>query len=175
MSQHLPAAAEPHTSDAPFRFIARRNNSFPLTANLALFGSIAAVMLVIALGFAMAGAWPIFLFSGLELTLVYLAIRHMSKHAQDYESISVHDDKLVVVIKSKDMQRCVEFNPYWVQVVGGASHGVRDGALILRSHGKDVAFGVHLTGEQRVELAHRLKHQLRIRRHPDCERAQLTP
>jgi uncharacterized membrane protein len=171
MSKHL-SAAEPHEHSSPFRFVARRNNSFPSRANLAVFASIAAIMLVIALGFAMAGAWPIFVFSGLELGLVYLAIRRTGQHALDYESISVHDDKLVVVIKSKDTQRCVEFNPYWVQVEGGASHGIRDGALILRSHGKEVAFGAHLTGEQRVQLAHLLKQQLRIRREPLARRAQ---
>ncbi|MFL6581216.1 MAG: DUF2244 domain-containing protein [Burkholderiales bacterium] len=173
MSRHV-SAAEPHDDPRPFQFVARRNNSFPSSANFAVFGSIAAIMLVIALGFAMAGAWPIFLFSGLELGLVYLAIRHTGQHALDYESISVHDDKLVVVIKSKDTQRCVEFNPYWVQVVGGASHGIRDGALILRSHGKEVTFGTHLTGEQRVELAHLLKRQLRIRREPLARRAQYS-
>ena len=170
MSIHLPAA-EAHDETTPFQFVARRNNSFPLSANFAVFGSVAAFMLVIALGFAMAGAWPIFLFSGLELGLVYLAIRHMGRHAADYESISVHDDKLVVVIKSRDMQQRVEFNPYWVQVTGGASHGMRDGALILRSHGKEVAFGTHLTGEQRVELANLLKQQLRIRCEPVTARA----
>ena len=170
MSRHLPVA-EAHTKPTAFEFVARRNNSFPLSANFAVFGAVAAFMLVIALGFAIAGAWPIFLFSGLELGLVYLAIQHMGRHAADYESISVHDDKLVVVIKSRDMQQCVEFDPYWVQVVGGASHGMRDGALILRSHGKEVAFGTHLTGEQRVKLAHLLKQQLRIRRGPVAARA----
>jgi uncharacterized membrane protein len=170
MSFHLPV--EPNADRAAFQFVARRNNSFPSSANFAVFGSVAAIMLVIALGFAIVGAWPIFVFSGLELGLVYLAIRHIGQHARDYESISVHDDKLVVVIKSKDTQRCVEFNPYWVQVVGGASYGMRDGALILRSHGKEVAFGAHLTGEQRVELAHLLKQQLQIRRDPLAGRAQ---
>jgi uncharacterized membrane protein len=166
------SAAEPHNKSMSFQFVARRNNSFPLRANLAVFGSIAAIMLLIGFGFAMAGAWPIFVFSGLELGLVYLAIRHMGQHALDYESISVGEDKLVVVIKSKDTQRRVEFNPYWVQVVGGASDGIRDGALILRSHGKEVAFGAHLTGEQRVELAHLLKQQLRSRRESVTPRAQ---
>jgi uncharacterized membrane protein len=165
MAKHV-SAAEPHDESASFQFVARRNNSFPMSANLAVFGPIAVIMMVIALGFAILGAWPIFVFSGLELGLVYLAIRHMGQHALDYESISVGDDKLVVVIKSKDTQRCVEFNPYWVQVVGGASQGIRTGALILRSHGKEVAFGAHLTGEQRVELAHVLKQQLRSRREP---------
>ena len=37
------------------------------------------------------------------------------------------------------------------------------GRLLLRSHGKEVTFGVHLTGEQRAVIARRLKEHLKIR------------
>ena len=150
----------------PFRFVARRNNSLSLNGRILVFGSLAAVMLLFSVGFALAGAWPIMGFAGLELALVYLAFRHIDQQATDYEALVLQEDKLIVRIRRKRVDRCVEFNPYWVQVLGGASRGEKDGALILRSHGKEIAFGRHLTGAQRAALAQRLKKSLHAWRQP---------
>lgn len=43
------------------------------------------------------------------------------------------------------------------------AQGGERGRLLRRSHGKEVAFGVHLTGEQRAAVARRLKEHLKIR------------
>jgi uncharacterized membrane protein len=148
---------------ADFTFIARRNNSLSTGGRLLVVSSFAAVILAIALGFALNGVWLILPFAGLDFLMVYLAFRRMGQHAGDYECISVREDKLVISSRCRDTDRSIQFNPYWVQVVGGTRCG-KDDPLILRSHGREVEFGIHLTGEQRAALARRLKEHLKHRR-----------
>jgi uncharacterized membrane protein len=55
-----------------------------------------------------------------------------------------------------------ELNRYWAQVVM-SQEGPGRTTLALRSHGRQVKFGCHLTEEQREAVAHTLREQLRHR------------
>ena len=148
---------------ADFTFVARRNNSLSSGGRFLVLGSIAVVVLAISVGFALHGAWLVFPFAGLDILVVYLAFRHVELHASDYECIAFHDDNIVIESRRRGKADRFEFNRHWVQVAFTESRGAERGRLLLRSHGKEVAFGVHLTGEQRAAVARRLKEHLKIR------------
>jgi uncharacterized membrane protein len=148
---------------ADFMFVARRNNSLSSGSRSLVLGSLAVVVLAISLGFALNGAWLVFPFAGLDILVVYLAFRYVEQRAGDYECITFHDDIVVIESQHRGKTDRFEFNRHWVQVMFIETRGGERGRLSLRSHGKEVAFGVHLSGEQRAAVARRLKEHLKIR------------
>jgi len=148
---------------ADFTFVARRNNSLSSGGRFLVLGSLAVVVLAISLGFALNGAWLVFPFAGLDVLVVYLAFRYVEQRANDYECIAFHDDNIVIESQHRGKSDRFEFNRHWVQVMLIEAQGGERGRLLLRSHGKEVAFGVHLTGEQRAAVGRRLKEHLKIR------------
>jgi uncharacterized membrane protein len=148
---------------ADFTFVARRNNSLSTGGRFLVLGSLALVVLAISLGFALNGAWLVFPFAGMEVLGVYLAFRYVERRAGDYECITFHDDHIVIEIRHGAKTEKFEFNRHWVQLTALEAQGGERGRLLVRSHGKEVAFGAHFTGEQRAAVARRLKGHQRIR------------
>lgn len=148
---------------ADFTFVARRNNSLSSGGRFLVLGSLAVVVLAISLGFALNGAWLVFPFAGLDILVVYLAFRYVEQRAGDYECIAFHDDKVVVERQLKGKTERFEFNRHWLQAELIEAGGGERGRLLLRSHGREVTFGIHLAGEQRAVVARRLKEHLKIR------------
>jgi len=136
-----------------FTLVARRNNSLSSAGRNLVVGSLAAISLVISSAFALQGAWMILPFAGFEVLVVYLAFRCMEQHAGDFESLSIEDDRVLIVCRERGEVRCYEFNRYWARVVLQPGGWGRQAALALRSHGRQVEFGHHLTEEQRYEMA----------------------
>jgi uncharacterized membrane protein len=128
----------------------RRNNSLSTSNRMFAFGFIALITLVIALAFAWLGAWLILPFAGIELLVLLLAFRHVERHAQDYERLTINGDMLRIEVGEVGRVQRLEFNRWWAQVVCE-----RDGSrLALRSHGsREVVFGHHLTDEHRLAVA----------------------
>lgn len=145
------------------RLVARRNNSLSSGSRLLVLGSLAAVVLAISLGFALSGAWLILPFAGLDLLVVGLAFRYMEQHAGDYECMTMHDDQVVIERRERGSVRRFEFNRRWAQLIISEPQGMERGRLALRSHGKEVEFGMFLTDEQPVATALRLKKHLNVR------------
>lgn len=145
------------------RFVARRNHSPSPGGSFLVVGSLAVVVLAISLGFAFSGAWLVFPFAGVEILVVLLAFRYVERHASDCECMMLEEDRVVLESRrSKEIER-YEFNRHWVQVTFTEPRGRARGRLLLRSHGREVEFGVHLNGEQRAAVARRLKEHLRNR------------
>jgi uncharacterized membrane protein len=98
-----------------------------------------------------------------ELALLYLAFRAIERHASDNESISISGDRLVVERWETGRVRRYEFNPYWARVaLQPSGEGGRE-LLAVRSHGRQVEFGRHLTDEQCRAAARALKQHLSSR------------
>jgi uncharacterized membrane protein len=141
-------------------FVARRNNSLSAGGRLLVLGSLAAIVLAISLGFAFNGAWLVFPFAGLDILVVYLAFRYVERQADDYESMSLRDDRLLIETRRGGRTSRHEFNRHWAQLDYRPPRGTDGGRLIVRSHGADVEFGQLLTEGQREDVARRLKEQL---------------
>lgn len=148
---------------ADLTFVARRNNSLSSGGRFLVICSLAVVLLVISLGFALKGAWLVVPFAGLDILVVYLAFRYVEQRADDYECLTLLDDNIVIERRYEGRTDRFEFNRHWVQVTFIEAQGAERGRLVLRSHGKEVAFGAHLSGEQRAAVARRLKEHLKIR------------
>jgi uncharacterized membrane protein len=145
---------------AGFVLVARRNDSLSSAGRNLVVGSFVGIALLISLGFALQGAWMILPFAGLEVLVVYLAFRCVEQHAGDFESLSIHGDQVLIERRERGAVSRHEFNRYWAQVVVQPARQGRQVVLALRSHGRQVEFGQHLTEEQRREMARVIRGEL---------------
>jgi uncharacterized membrane protein len=163
MRHELHMNAKAVESETDFTLVARRNNSLSSGGRFLVLGSLAVVVLAISLGFALNGAWLVFPFAGLDILVVVLAFRYVEQRAGDYECIVFQGDNIVIESQHRGSTQRFEFNRHWAQVVFLEPQGGRRSRLLLRSHGKEVEFGIHLSGERRAAVARRLKEHLKIR------------
>lgn len=143
------------------KIIAQPNSSLSLEGAVKLMAVMAAVTLVIGLGFTLAGAWMVMPFAGLELLALGYAFYHMYLHASDYDSIEINEN--TVVVESRNSTRSVrtELQRYWTRVMLREVESGRTGVFI-GSHGKELEFGRRfLDNEQRVALTRELKEKLK--------------
>lgn len=140
---------------AGFVRIARRNNSLTSTGRLTVFAFLFVVSVGIACAFALLGAWPILPFAGIEMLVLFLALRWFERRAADYERISIAGDRVEIEICEAGRARSHELNRCWAQLVG------RGASLALRSHGREIGIGRHLNDDQRLALARELRRELR--------------
>jgi uncharacterized membrane protein len=145
---------------AGFALVARRNNSLSSAGRVLILGSLVLVSLTISLAFAAHGAWPVLPFWGLEMVVLFLAFRSVARHAEDFESIRIDGDRVLIEKRDARSLTRYEFNRYWAQLVVQPPGGGRHARLALESHGRQVEFGRHLTDEQRLQVAQTLRQEL---------------
>ncbi len=92
---------------------------------------------------------------------LYAAFSCIARRAGDFETLSIQGDRVLIERWEVGRVSRYEFSRYWAQVVLKLASGGRHGTLALRSHGRQVEFGSHLTEEQRSEVAGIIKAQLR--------------
>jgi uncharacterized membrane protein len=143
-----------------FFLIARRNNSLSATGRALVLGSLVLISLAISLAFAAFGAWLVLPFAGAEVGVLCIAFRHMQRHAADFESLAIKGDRVLVERWDRGKMSRFELNRYWAQVVLHRGDMPGHSVLALRSHGREVEFGRHLTEEQRHAVAQTLRQQL---------------
>jgi uncharacterized membrane protein len=144
---------------AEFSLLAQRNNSLSRLHRQWAFWFIFGASVFIALAFTVSGAWPVLPFAGLEMAVLYAAFRYVDRHAADYECLEINGDRVRIEIRDGRDVRRVELNRQWAQVVMAGVSGRR--RLALRSHGREVEFGRHLTNEERERVGRELLQQLR--------------
>ncbi len=153
-------------SDFGYKIITRPNNSLSPNDSIKLLAALASLALVIALGFASIGAWLVLPFAGLEILAFAYAFYTVYLHADDFESITIEEDQVIVEKKHDQKITKTVFQRYWAQV------NVRDvlkfqgsngkSALFISSHGNEVEFGRNfITDEQRALLARDLRKKLK--------------
>lgn len=143
---------------AEYVYTARRNNSLSSSGRLLAFGSILTVSLGIAGAFALIlGAWPIMPYAVVEMAVLYAAFRYIERHAGDCECITIRGESVSVEVREGKNVRRFEFQRYWVQVAS-EPNGSR---LALRSHGREVEVGRHLSESERADMARELARELR--------------
>ena len=148
------------------KIIARPNNSLSVEDSVKLLAALAGIALVVALGFFHIGAWLVLPFAGLEIVAFAYAFHTVYLHAEDFESITIENDRVVVEKRNVKEVTTTVFQRYWAQV------NVRDVAMIkgsngksglfISSHGNEVEFGRNfINDEQRSQLARDLRQKLR--------------
>lgn len=135
----------------------RPNNSLSPLNGLKLLVALASLALVVAFGFVHIGAWLVLPFAGLELVAFAVAFYYLKLHADDFESITILDDVVVIEQHAYNKSKKTEFQRYWARVnLRQQADGVS--GLFIGSHGKEVEFGRgYISEQQRVSLAKQLR------------------
>lgn len=140
---------------AGFTYFRRHASSLDLRLLVFVFGSLAAFSAVIATGFAMAGAWLIIPFAGVEIAALGAAAYVILRRAGDFERLVFSGDHILVEVRERGLARQFEFHRGWARLVTGET-----GSVALRSHGRTVEIGRYCCAEGRRVLAQELRGRL---------------
>jgi uncharacterized membrane protein len=154
------AAASDPSTPVTFRALLTSHRSLGPAGFLVLMGALTAVSFLAGVVFVMLGAWPVTLFFGLDVLLIYIAFRRSYYDGRAYETIELSAGNLNITHQHASGRReSFDFNPYWARVVLRRS---RDGRtdLRIRVSGREHAFGRLLTDEERADLAAALANAL---------------
>ncbi len=121
-------------------------------------GGIAIVTFAVAAFFALQGLWPILPFAGLEIALLWWAVRASMNDGRQRELILITDDSVVIERHGLAIPSRTVFARHWATVKlrdpPAAQHPCR---LVIESHGRACEVGRFLTEEERIGLAGRLR------------------
>jgi uncharacterized membrane protein len=145
---------------AGFSLTLKRNCSISPAGLLCVFAALSVACLAIAIGFAVAGAWLVLPFAGLEIVALGVAFVAYARRAADYERIELAGGRLTVEVA--EARRTVRYEVeqdrvrVWLEKDNG--YGAR---VLLRGAGDELEIGRHLDAESRVALASELSRRLR--------------
>ena len=154
------ASAEDSLPTPPeFQVVLYPNRSLGPSGFALMMGLVVLVSVLVGAGFALAGAWPVAGFLGLDVLLLYLAFRWSFRESSRADFIRLDDDGLIVRrIMPNGEPRDWRFETAWVQVV------LERRRLLLRSRGQELVIGPYLTADERAGLADALQDAIRARR-----------
>lgn len=143
-------------------FELRPNSSLTPRAAAFFYGSLAALVLGVALGCAALGLWPILPFAGLELAGLYWAVKWVMHRAEAREYIRVDDASVLIEKCARGRRGVISRNAYafarrWTRLElcpGVPAHW--PSRLVLSSKGRSVEIGAFLTDSERLGLKDRL-------------------
>lgn len=143
-----------------FRSVLRPHRGLGARRSRLVVALLAGVLGVAGLGFALAGAWPVLGFGGLEVGLLYAALRRQRGTAERVsETLRLTARELTVVrIDRRGRRQCWSLPPPWLRV--SVKDGGSGGGVELRSHGRALRVGAFLGTTERHCLAAELTRAL---------------
>jgi len=139
-----------------FSLILKRNCSISPAGLACVFAALGVAALAIGTGFALAGAWLILPFAGLEVLLLAAAFLLQARHATDYERIELDRGRLAIEIAQAARVARYELDARTVRVESDGRH------VVLRTGGEPLELGRHLDDDSRAAFAAELKRRLRV-------------
>jgi uncharacterized membrane protein len=137
----------------PHRSLTRRG----LAAVLALA---AVPSFVMGVYFLSLGAWPVTGFFGLDVVLLWLALRLNNRAARECERVQLSDTELTVDRHAVDGRaERWSFQPNWLRVVMD-NPPKPESRLTLSTHGRSLVIGQFLPPAERLEVADALREAL---------------
>ena len=146
---------------AGFSLTLKRNCSISPAGLLCVFAGLSIASAAIGVGFAIAGAWPVLPFVGLEIAALGIAFVLYARRAGDYERIELTDGRLTIEVAEAERLVQYELDPRSARVVLEKNEGY-GARVLLRSPGEEVEVGRHLDAPARIEFAGELSRRLRI-------------
>ncbi len=137
-----------------------RNVSLSRTGRRLFLGLIFMNTGMLAAAWAIAGAWPILPFAGIELGLLAFAFHHVGKFDGDYERLTIDGSTVIVEVCERGLVRSHRFNRPWVQLVC-VEQGNRC-RLGLQYQGHEYGLGKLMNDAQRFAWGRELRKQIRI-------------
>ena len=141
----------------------KRNCSASPAQAASILGPVAVVSIMIALMFALSGAWWVLVFSVIEVTALVAAFVVYARHAGDYERVVVSPDALIIELNSGSRYITEQIHPALARVdYPCPSSGARgSGPLIgLASGHRVVGIGRHVPRNDRERLAREIRREL---------------
>lgn len=139
-----------------FAAVLEPHRSLGRTGFAVLMTAVAAVGLAAGGAFAVAGAWPVSGFFGLDVALIWLAFRASYRGARMRETVRLTARDLTVTRVGPGRRRGLwRFQPYWLRVEMDDPPG-HWSQLTLASHGRRLVIGAFLTPAERLEVARAL-------------------
>jgi uncharacterized membrane protein len=99
------------------RWQMRRNCALTPQQLLKFYLALVCLSLIVAIGFMLAGAWVIPIFTALELSAVTVGFLIYCRHALDCETIEIDEKRLLVKKFIGNKETLYEFNTEWVKIV----------------------------------------------------------
>jgi uncharacterized membrane protein len=146
-------------SESCFSLTLKRNCSISPSGLLRLLALMMLVSFGIGAAFAIAGAWMILPFAGIEMIGLTLAFYLYGRHAGDYERIALSGGRLLVEVRDGEAVRRSELDPAGVRI--SVREDGQDYRLALLGRGEEIEIGRHLDCRRRRELAAALRKELR--------------
>jgi uncharacterized membrane protein len=140
-----------------FCFTSRPNSSLSERGRKQVFWLIAGVTLFIASVFAALGYWLTLPFAGIEIGVLAWAFDSLSRQSNDFESLTIDGDEVVIERRHEGKTVHLEFNRHWVCLVKRTERPGDKVSIALRSHGRETSLGQFLTDDARAELADSLQ------------------
>jgi len=130
------------------------NRSASVKAINLVIALLAFVFFATGLGFMLIGAWPVMGFLGLEIVLLYLALRWNLLLAGRHETVTLTRETLTIERMDPWGRRSTEtLDAYWARV----ALDTRRTRLEIRSRDKGLVVGQFLTPEERADFADALR------------------
>lgn len=142
--------------NAGFSLILKRNCSISPAGLAGVLVVLAAGVLAIGVAFALAGAWLVLPFAGLEVLALAAAYLAYARRAADYERIELAAGRLTVEVAQAHKMWRYEMEARRARVC------LEKNEVVLRGAGEEMLLGRHLDAERRVEFAAQLQKRLRI-------------
>ena len=126
-----------------------------------MFAALATASLALATAFAVAGAWPVLVYSLLEIGVLACAFAWWDRHAEDWERLVIAGDSVIVERRTGRKRERREFDRHRlrVEVVDGVERAGSARAPRVWLRGGDAAweFGHALPAAERLAVARELR------------------
>ena len=142
--------------NAGFSLTLKRNCSISPAGLAGVFAALALVVVTIGAGFAIAGAWLVLPFAGLEVLLLVAAYLAYARRAADYERIVLDSGRLTVEVgKAQRIER-------YEMEARRARVSLEEQRVVVRGAREQLELGRHLDAQARVLFAAELRKRLQI-------------
>lgn len=124
------------------------------------YGALCGFLIVIALAFALHGAWFVFAFVLLEIGLLVAALLYYARHAGDRETVAFSEGGLIVERVEAGKVERIRLEACWTRI---AMPDRKRSLIALESRGVKVEIGGFIGEEMRQQVAQELRRELRSR------------
>ena len=138
-------------------WLMKRNCSFSPKQVGLFYLSIVSFSLLVAGYFWLLGAWMILIFTSLALLVLTIALYVYSRHALDYEKITITGKQLIVEKSWGGKVQIEEFKTIWTKLYCGGTGRHR---LALKSSTKEVPIGFFVVMNEQEQFEKELKSYL---------------
>ena len=140
-------------------WLMKRNCSFSPKQVGVFYLSIVCFSLLVATYFLLIGVWMVIIFTSIEILALTFALYIYSRHALDYEKITIVGKQLLFERSWGGKIQSYEFNTIWTKLIRSESGG-RD--LVLKTSTKEVPIGFFVGVNEQQQFEKELERYLGI-------------